>query len=108
MIKRYLIKVFNDTIYSKLPTKYYETNKIFYNHIHEIWSIDLADMIDYRTSNNKRFGYIFIIIDNFSRYSWCGPLKFRKSQTITQVISNIPSTSIPIPNKIESDRGKEY
>ena len=33
--------------------KNYETNKIVYNHIDEIWSIDLADMIDYKTSNNK-------------------------------------------------------
>ena len=31
------------------------TNKIVYNHIDEIWSIDLADMRDYKTSNNKGF-----------------------------------------------------
>ena len=28
--------------------KNYETNKIIYNHDDEIWSIDLADMIDYK------------------------------------------------------------
>ena len=67
MIKRDLIKVFIDEIYSTPPTKNYETNKIIYNQIGEIWSNDLADMIDYKTSNNKGFRYIFVIFDNFSK-----------------------------------------
>ena len=32
------------------------TDKILHNHIYEIWSIDLADMIDYKISNNKGLG----------------------------------------------------
>ena len=68
MISKDLIKIFVDEIYSKPPRKNYPTNKIVYNHIDEIWSIDLADMIDYKISNNKGFRYIFIIIDNFSKY----------------------------------------
>ena len=40
---------FIDETYSKPPRKSYPTNKIVYNHIDEIWSIDLADMIDYKT-----------------------------------------------------------
>ena len=31
----------------------FSTNKIFYNLIDEIWSIYLADMIDYKFSNNR-------------------------------------------------------
>ena len=53
MVKKDLIKMFIDEIYPKPPMKNYPTNKIVYNHIDEIWSIDLADMIDYKTSNNK-------------------------------------------------------
>ena len=53
----------------------YPTNKIVNNHIDEIWSIDLADLSDYKTSNNKGFRYIFIIIDNFSKYLWVIALK---------------------------------
>ena len=33
--------------------KNYPTNKKIYNLIDEIWSIDLADMIDYKISKNK-------------------------------------------------------
>ena len=52
-MKKDLTKTSLDEIYSKPPEKNYETNKLVYNYIDEIWSIDLADMIDYKTSNNK-------------------------------------------------------
>ena len=70
MTKRDLIKFLINEIYTKLPTRNYPTNKIIYNHIDEIWSIDLAHMVDNKTSNNKGFRYIFIIIDNFSKHLW--------------------------------------
>ena len=68
MKKRDLTKIFIDEIYSKPPKRNYETIKILYNHIDGIWSIDLADMIDYKTSNNKRYRYTFSVIDNISTF----------------------------------------
>ena len=65
-------------------------------------------MIDYKISNNKGFRYIFVIIDNFSKYSWCIPLKIKYSQTITDEFSNILTKSKRSPLKIESDRGREW
>ena len=108
MKKRDLIKIFFDAIYSTPPNKNYPTNRIIYNHIDEIWSIDLADMIDYRTSNNKGFRYIFVILDNFSKYLWAVPLKTNHGQTITNEFSNILTKSKRSPLKIESDRGVEF
>ena len=105
MIKRDLTKIFIDEIYSEPPKKNYPTNKIIYNHVDEIWSIDLAGMIDYKISNNKECRYIFIIIDNFSKYLWAIPLKNKCSETITNEFSNILTTSKRKPIKIESDRG---
>ena len=64
-MKRVLFKIFFDDLYTKLPMRNYETNKIIYNHDDEILSIDLADLIDYKTSNYTIFRYIFIIIDSF-------------------------------------------
>ena len=46
MTKGDLIKFFIDEKYSKPPMRKYPTNEIFYYHIDEIWSTDLADMID--------------------------------------------------------------
>ena len=107
-MKKDLTKIFIDEIYSKPPKKKYPTNKIIYNHGNEIWSIDLADMIDYKISNNKGFRYIFVIIDNFCKYLWCIPLKNKQSQSITNEFSNILTTSKRIPLKLESDRGAEF
>ena len=86
----------------------YPSNKIIYNHIDEIWSIDLADMIDYKISNNKGFRYAFVIIHNFSKYLWAIPFKNKNSKTITQEFSKILTTSKRSPLKLESDRGKEW
>ena len=108
MFKRDLIKIFIDEIYSEAPKKNYPTHKIVYNQIDEIWSIDLADMIDYKISNNKGFRYIFIVIDNFSKYLWAIPLRNKYSQTITNEFSNILRTSKRKPLKIESDRGTKF
>ena len=68
MVKKDLIKIFIDENYSQPPRKNCPTNKIIYNHADVIWSIDLVDMIDYKISNNKGYRYIFIVIDNFSKY----------------------------------------
>ena len=108
MVKRNVTKIFIDEIYSKSPKKNYPTNKIIYNHIDEIWSIDLADFADYKTSNNKGFRYVFIVIDNFSKNLWAIPLKNKYSQTITNEFSNILTTSKRKSLKIESDRGTEF
>ena len=108
MIKKDLTKIFIDEIYSEPPMTNYLTNKIVYNHIDEICSIDLADMIDYKISNNKGFRYIFIIIDNYSKYLWAIPLKNKYSQTIANEFSNFLTTSKRRTLKLESDRGTEF
>ena len=65
-------------------------------------------MIDYKISNNKGFRYIFVIIDNFSKYTWCIALRNKNSKTITDEFSDILSKSKRKPLKIESDRGLEW
>ena len=85
--------------------------KLIKHHIirfEEIWIFDLADMIDYKISNNKGFRYIFVIIDKFSKCLWCIPLKDRNIQTITNEFSKILATSKRRRLKIESDKGKEW
>ena len=88
--------------------KKYPTNEIIYNHIDEIWSIDLADMIDYKISNNKGYRYIFNINDNYSKYLWAILLKNKYSQTITDEFPNILTTSKRKPLRLENDRGREW
>ena len=92
-MKRDLTKIFIDEIYSSPPKKNYETNKKVYNHIDEICSINLDDMIDHKISHNKEFRYIIVIIDNYSKNLWVIPLENKYSQTITNEFSKILITS---------------
>ena len=69
------IKTFIDEIYSSPPKNKYPTNQLVYNHNDEIWSIDLLDTSDYGTSKTKGYRYIPVVIDYFSKYIWCNPLK---------------------------------
>ena len=65
-------------------------------------------MVDYKNSNIKRFRYIFVIIDNYSKYLRAIPLKNKYSQNIANEFSNTITTSNRKPLKIESDRGTEF
>ena len=67
MTKRDITKIFIDERYSEPPMRIYSTNKIIYNHIDEKWSVDLADLSDYKTLSNKGYRYKIIIIGNFSK-----------------------------------------
>ena len=107
-MKKDLKKIFIDEIYETPPKKMYETNKLVYNQFDEIWSIDLADMIDYKISNNKAYRYILIIVNNFNKYLWAIPLKIEFSQTLTIEFSIILSTSKRRLLELESDRGSEF
>ena len=65
-------------------------------------------MFDYKTSNNKGFRYIFIIIDNFSKHLWAIPLKNKYNQTITNEFSNALNKSKGKLFKLQEDRGSEF
>ena len=65
-------------------------------------------MNDYKISNNKSYRYIFIAIDNFSKYFGARPLKNEYGQTITNEFSNNLTTSKRSPIKLESDHGSEW
>ena len=108
MQKRDITKIFIDEIYSKPPPKNYETNKVTVQHIDQIWSIDLLDMSDYSIKNNNGYKYIFVIIDDFSKYLFTVPLRNKRAQTITKEFSNILLSSRRKPTMIESDQGGEF
>ena len=102
------IKIFINEIYSKPPKKYYATNKTNVYYIDDIWSLDILDLEDYGSENNRGYRYVLVIIDNFSKYGWTIPLKNKNAQTIKDSFENILINSKRSPNLIESDRGKEF
>ena len=102
------IKKFLDEIYNKGPKRNYPTNKTGVYHIDDIWSLDILDLKDYGPENSRYYGYVFVIIDNFSKYGFTIPLKNKNAQTIKNSFENIIINSKRKPNLIKSDRGKEF
>ena len=75
------IKIFINELYSKPPEKFYPTNKTDVYHIDEIWSLDILDLKDYGRENKRRYRYVFVITEIFSKNGWTVPLKNKNAQT---------------------------
>ena len=101
------IKIFINEIYSKPPKKNYLTNKKDVYFIDDIWSLDILDLKDYGPEKIRKYRYLLVVIDNFSKFGWTVPLKNKNAQTIKDFFENILINSIRKPNLIESDPGKE-
>ena len=105
---RKTIKIFINEIYSKRPKKNYPTKKTDVYHIDDIWSLYISDLKDYGPENNRNYRYVLVIIDNFSKFGWCIPLKNKLGITIKDSFENILISSKRKPNSIETDRGREF
>ena len=85
----------------------FERRKVISNNIDHIWGIDLITMIKY-TKQNKNYKYILTVIDFFSKYSWCYPLKTKKSEEIINSFKDNFKKSKRKPTMIQSDEGSEF
>ena len=108
MTQKSNIITFIDEIYSNPSRKNNPTDKIIYSHFDEIWSIDLAELSDYKTLAIKKFEYMFIMIDKFSKFLWYTPLENKNSITIAGEFSIILTKSKRKSFKLEYERGKEW
>ena len=81
--------------------------KVISYHIDHIWGIDLITMIKY-SKQYKNYEYILTVIDFFSKYSWCYPLKSKKSEEIINSFKDIFKKSKRKPKCIQSDEGTEF
>ena len=85
----------------------FERRKVISNNIDHIWGIDLITMMKY-SKQNKNYKYILTVIDFFSKYSWCYPLKTKKSEEIINSFKDIFKKSKRKPSMIQSDQGTEF
>ena len=85
----------------------FERRRVISNHIDHIWGIDLITMIKYSKQNNN-YKYILTVIDFFSKYSWCYPLKNKNSNEIINSFKDIFKKSKRKTKMIQSDEGLEF
>ena len=102
------IKIFINEIYSKPPKKYYPTNKTDVYHIDDTWSLDIVDLKDYGSKNNRGYRYVLVLIDNFSKFGRTVRLKNKNAQTIKDSFEIILISPKRKPNLMEADRSKEF
>ena len=73
----------------------------------ECWSIDLIDRSSL-AKYNKNYKFIFTIIDNHTKFAWAIPLKDKSGKSTTTAFKKLIETSKRKPEKLWSDRGKEF
>ena len=83
----------------------FERKKIIVNHIDEIHSCDLVDMIKY-SKVNRGYKYIFTNIDIFSKYAWSFPIKSKKISDVKPCFEKIFKQRKP--KYIWSDRESSF
>ena len=75
--------------------------------IDKIWAADLADM-GALSKENEGVNFLLLVIDTFSKYGWIVPLKNKKAQTIVKALEEIFKESGRRPDKLWTDKGKEF
>lgn len=73
----------------------------------DLWEMDLIDMQSLSRSN-AGFKYILAVIDCFSKYAWCIPIKRKVPDEIIRAFNVIFASTNRRPIKIQSDKGREF
>lgn len=86
--------------------KRYPTRKYIVHDIDEQWQADLAE-VGLIADKNQGHRYILTVIDLFSRYAWCRPLRNKKGDTVAAAFNDIFREG-RIPKRVQTDQGKEF
>ena len=87
--------------------KHFKKRKVISKHVDDIWAADLVDM-QYYSRTNKGYKYILMIIDVFSKYGWCVPLKNKTGAEMVRAFSEIWNRGQAPPKHLWTDKGKEF
>ena len=74
--------------------------------IDDQWQADLVEMREFSDSNNG-FNYLLCVIDCFSKFAFCEPLKTKTGAEVKQAFESIFNLG-RAPSKLQFDEGKEF
>ena len=74
----------------------------------DFWSLDILDLKDYGPENNRNNRFVFVVIDNFSKFGWTVPLRIKNAITTKDSSKNVLITSKRKTNLIETDEGSDF
>ncbi len=76
-------------------------------HLNEIWQIDIYDVSRFESSN-KKFKYMFAVVDVFSRFAYIIPMKNKDIESTSKAIEEVLSYNKLKPNLIMSDNDSSF
>ena len=91
----------------KPAIKTFERRRVISNYANEIWGADIVDFSDYKEFNND-YRYILCVIDVFSKFAWCEPLRDKTATTINKAFKDIMKFSKRKPKLLWTDKGTEF
>lgn len=77
------------------------------SNIDDLWETDLIDM-QYLSRKNGGNKYILAVIDCFSKFGWCVPIKRKTPSEIIRAFTLLFSSTNRRPVCIQSDKGREF
>lgn len=92
---------------TKRVTKVKETAPVVADGMDAVWAMDLADMQEWNESNGGN-RYILVVVDVFTRYAWCVPLKNKTAGVAWEAFKGIMDASKAQPKEIWVDQGSEF
>lgn len=75
--------------------------------IDDLWQMDLIDM-QKLSRKNKGFRFILAMIDCFSKYAWCIPIKRKTPSEVVDALKIIFAKTERRPINLQSDKGREF
>lgn len=80
--------------------------KVILKDIDDLWQADLIDMQTY-SNVNKKYRFILVVIDGFSKYGWAYPLKSKTKTEVAKVFENLLQKN-RVPCNLQTDLGTEF
>lgn len=90
----------------KPARKNFKRRSVILNGIDDLWQADLVELRPYRRKN-QGYALLLCVIDCFSKFAWCSPLKRKSGAEITKAFTEILKRG-RIPKNLQTDDGKEF
>jgi transposase InsO family protein len=87
--------------------KKFKRQPYFSSFIDHIWTSDTIYYPKYKYQN-RQHSYILIVVDTFSKFLWCYPLKNKKAEGVRDGLLHIIKVSKRKPQLLHTDKGTEY
>lgn len=87
--------------------KNFKRRSVILKGIDDLWQADLIDLQRLHTIN-KGNKYILTVIDTFSKYAWCIPIKSKNKMEVKNAFALVITSSKRKPKNLQTDLGKEF